>query len=305
MTRWNVRLTVASALLYTLAFNLTFFIQELFLVLPKAFTPGLRPTLFHNNHHWEGDSPLVGLFQGTGALATFLTATLCAVLLWRGWGRSRGRGHGWGHGWGRGWAGGWGGSSTARLFLIWMAYNGFFQSLPQVLVGAFVPANDVGMAMDYFGLRSPAKNAAAIAALVAMPLIGYGLALAVLSLAEDRADIASSRARGWFVFRVATLPAVIAIALILPFRVPREWIEVVLVPVVVTVIGIIWIQGSAWVVRDVSSGSGSAARATTATTAAPATPVEPAAPSVAPLVAAVVILLLVFQLVLRPGIRFF
>ena len=44
------RQTVSSALLYTLAYNLTFFIQELFLVLPKALTPGLHPTLLHNNH---------------------------------------------------------------------------------------------------------------------------------------------------------------------------------------------------------------------------------------------------------------
>jgi hypothetical protein len=34
---------IGSTLLYTLAFNLTFFIQELFLVVPKALTPGLRP----------------------------------------------------------------------------------------------------------------------------------------------------------------------------------------------------------------------------------------------------------------------
>lgn len=44
---WNRKQTISSALLYTLAFNLTFFIQELFLVLPKALTAGVRPTLFH------------------------------------------------------------------------------------------------------------------------------------------------------------------------------------------------------------------------------------------------------------------
>src|SRR5690606_22846652 len=49
---WDWRLVAHSALLYTIAFNLVFFIQELFLVLPKAFTPGLRPTLYHNNHDW-------------------------------------------------------------------------------------------------------------------------------------------------------------------------------------------------------------------------------------------------------------
>ncbi|MEO6104330.1 MAG: hypothetical protein ABIP44_11945, partial [Pseudoxanthomonas sp.] len=67
---WDWRLVALSTLLYVVAFNLVFFVQELFLVLPKAFTPGLRPTLFHNNHLWQGEHALASLFQGTGALAT-------------------------------------------------------------------------------------------------------------------------------------------------------------------------------------------------------------------------------------------
>src|SRR6202020_3195568 len=99
---WNWELAITSALLYALAFNLVFFIQELFLVLPKALTPGLRPTLFHNNHRWEGENPLVGLLQGTGALAILITGLICAFLLKRRVGRS----------------------SAARLFLVWMIFNG-------------------------------------------------------------------------------------------------------------------------------------------------------------------------------------
>src|ERR1044072_2395392 len=98
------RLVIGSALLYTLAFNLTFFIQELFLVVPKALTPGLRPTLFHNNHTWEGQHPLASLFQGTCALATIVSGTICLLLL-RG---DRVR------------------STTLRLFLVWMAFHGLF-----------------------------------------------------------------------------------------------------------------------------------------------------------------------------------
>ena len=60
---------VHSMLAYALAFNLTFFIQELFLVLPKAMVPDLTATLFHNNHDWTGTAPIAELFQGTGALA--------------------------------------------------------------------------------------------------------------------------------------------------------------------------------------------------------------------------------------------
>ena len=265
MTRWHWKLASASTLIYTLAFNLIFFTQELFLVLPKAFTPGLRPTLFHNNHSWDGDSPLVKLLQGTGALATFVTASVCAMLLKRGWGRT----------------------STSRLFLIWLAYNGFFQSLPQVIIGAFIPANDVGMAMDYFGLSTTAKTTAAIVAGIAMPLIAVALTRPLLSLAEATSEIGSGGARSGFIFRTATLPAVAAVALIIPFRVPRNWIEVVMVPVVVTCIGIIWMQSGAWLIRNVSASGDSRNM------------------SVVRLAGAVVVLLLVFQLVLRPGIHFY
>jgi hypothetical protein len=270
--RWNWKLTVTSALLYTLAFNSIFFIQELFLVLPKALTPGLRPTLFHNNHTWEGDNPLASLFQGTGALATFLTATVCGLLLRRGWGRS----------------------ATIRLFLIWMTYNGFLQSLPQVVVGAINPGNDVGMAMDYFGLSALAKTGAALVALAAIPAIGLWLARPLLSLAEEPADVAGAGARTRFVFQVATLPALVAIVLIIPFRVPRELIEVVVVPFVVTIVGIAWIQAGAWRVSSVvSAGGGIKAQD------------APGTVSIAHPLIAVLILLLVFQLVLRPGIHFY
>jgi hypothetical protein len=263
--RWNWKLTIHSALLYALAFNLIFFIQELFLVLPKALTPGLRPTLFHNNHTWEGDNPLASLFQGTGALMICVTACVCALFLRR----SRSR------------------SVTVRLFLIWMTYNGFFQALPQVVIGALIPRNDVGMAMDYLGLGPTARTVAALVALAAIPAVALSLRRPFLSLAADAAYVADARARTRFIFRVATLPAFAAILLIIPFRVPRELIEVVIVPVVVTVIGIAWLQAGAWRIREVtaegSSGTG---------------------PIAYPL-GALVLLLLVFQLLLRPGVHFY
>jgi len=73
---WDWRLTLKSTLAFALAFNLIFFIQELFLVVPKAFTSGLEPTLFHNNHDWRGHHPREDLLQGTGALATVLAGVL-------------------------------------------------------------------------------------------------------------------------------------------------------------------------------------------------------------------------------------
>jgi hypothetical protein len=59
------------------------------------------------------------------------------------------------------------------------------------------------------------------------------------------------------------------------------------VPVVVTLIGIAWMQAGAWSIRD-AKAAGSWGKE-----------------SIAYPLAGVVILLLVFQLVLRPGIRFY
>lgn len=261
--RWHWQATVRSALLYTLAFNLTFFIQELFLVIPKALTPGLRPTLYHNNHTWEGSNPLAELFQGTGALATLVSAALCALLLRRRWR-----------------------SSTVRLFLIWMAYSGVFMALPQVVIGAVSPRSDLGRAMQFLQLGPSAKAAAAVAALAVMPAAAWWLTREFLGMAVSSAQLASVRARMQLIFQVASLPALIAIPLIVPFRIPRELVEVVAVPTVVSVAGIVWVQAGGWRAGEAR------ARARAHESA------------VYPL-AAVLALLLLFQLVLRRGIAFY
>lgn len=264
-SRQGWRLAIASALLYTLAFNLTFFIQELFLVVPKAFVPGLHPTLFHNNHKWAGDHPLASLFQGTGALAILISCIICMLVV-----RSdRIR------------------STTLRLFLAWMAFNGFFQALPQVVFGAFIPGNDVGMAMDYFRLSATAKWIAASAAIAALVPIGASLARLLLGFAIDPADIGSGSRRTGFIALYAGLPAVAAIPLIIAFRVPREMLEVVLPPALVTIVGLICVLSTAWNVKSARANA------------------DQPPPSIAYPLIATVALLLVFQLVLRPGIPFY
>ena len=262
---WRWTLTLGSALLYTLAFNLTFFIQELFLVLPKAFLPGVRPTLFHNNHDWAGENPLTSLFQGTGALAIFVTGIAFGLLVRRRAARS----------------------ATLRLFFIWMAYQGLFQSLPQVTLGALRTGNDVGVAMDYFGLGPTARTASALASMALIPPAALWLTRQLLGVAGDAAQLATSRARTRAIFHVATLPTLIALPLIIPFRIPRNMTEVLLPPAVVMIIGIVWAQAGAWWVAPAEG------------------PARVRVESIGYPLAAVVGLLLVFQLVLRRGIPFY
>ena len=87
--------------------------------------------------------------------------------------------------------------------------------------------------------------------------------------------------------RVATLPALAAVLLIIPFRVPRNWIEVAAVPVVVTVIGIIWIQAGAWAVGSARANGKLGSK------------------SIGYSLGALLLLLLIFQVLLRPGVQFY
>jgi hypothetical protein len=224
----------------------------------------LRPTLYHNNHGWDGTNPLASLFQGTGALATLSVGLICL------WWLRRARA----------------GSGGLRLFVFWMAYCGCFMALPQVVIGALSPGSDVGMAMAYLQLSPGTCVAAALVALALMPWIAMRLCSAALELADRPAVVSGPGARTRLVLRWITLPALAGTALVLPFRVPRELVEVVLVPVLVLLCGIPWIQADAWRTREVR-------------------PVAAAAPSLAWLLAAVVGLLVVFQFVLRPGIHFY
>jgi hypothetical protein len=143
------------------------------------------------------------------------------------------------------------------------------------------------MAMRYLGLGEGARTFAAIVALASIPPIAWWLARGFLATADDQAHIASRQARARFIFRIATMPALAAVPLIIAFRVPRELVEVVAPPVVVAIIGMGWVQ--AWA-RHVS---GVTARGRGATA------------SVALLTGAVLALLFAFQVLLRPGVRFY
>lgn len=260
---WDWQLMASAALWYAIAFNLTFFIQELFLALPKALLPGVHATLFHNNHTWQGSHPLTSLFQGTGVLATFISAGICAVRLRRRPPLSR----------------------DLRLFLIWMIYNGLLMGLPQIANGAVNGVSDVGMAMNYLRLGSATRNVLALLALAAVPIVALKLTPQLLVLADRPERLAGGRARTLFICNIATVPALIGLLLIIPFRVPREWVEVLVPPLVVTAIGIAWIQADAWRVHGLSPA-----------------PAAPFRPPLSPLLV-LLGLLLVFQLLLRPGIR--
>lgn len=247
-----------SALAYVLAFNLTFFLQELFLVLPKALVPGLQPTLYHNNHNWTGEAAIADLFQGTGALAILISGFICLTIVSR--------------------------QERPSLLLLWLAFNGLFQSLPQFVVGAITAGNDTGQAFDYLAIGTAGEAEMAILALAAMAAAGIALGRQFLRTG-GASQTGTARARFAYLGRIAGLPMLLAVPLIIPFRVPREAIEVLASPVLVPLLGFGWMQLAA--VRAVHASGRE---------------LPPA--RLGPLVAATLVLLAIFQLILRPGIPF-
>jgi hypothetical protein len=262
--QWDWRLALGSALICTLAFNLVFFWQELWLVLPKALTPGLAPVLYHNDHSWRGHVPVEALLQGTGAVATLLAGITAGVALAISAAASP-------HDPKR--------SPLVPLLLFWLAFQGLFQSLSQVVIGAGLPGNDVGMAMTYLALPGALRWTAAGIAILCMALAGNRLSrLFPLGVGADSAE------RRRDLVRYAVLPALIAVVLTVPFRIPRNIVEVVFVPLFTAVVGSGWVLAAAATRADrPDCGSGLPLRAITL---------------------ALVALLLIFQLLLRPGIRF-
>jgi hypothetical protein len=259
----RARLAVVSALFCALAFNLTFFIQELMLTLPKAFVPGVHVWLYHNNHHWEGTHPILPLLQGTGGLADFLSGLIFAALF----------------------AGAGARSMTTRLFLFWMAFQGLYAGFSQIVIGALIAQNDMGMAYGWLGLMPTARMAMLALGLIASVLAGFWLARKAIALLATTGETLNAGPRMGFLFFTVLLPVLIAGALIIPFRIPRNMIEVTIFPTIVMLFGAIWV---------VIGG------ALSPTAPRPAHP----APSLAVPLAALIVVLLVFQLVLRPGIQF-
>lgn len=250
---------IHSMLAFVLAFNLTFFIQELFLVLPKSMVPGLTATLYHNNHDWNGNAAIAELYQGTGALAIFGSGLIFSLIARN--------------------------MASPSHFVLWMAFNGLFMSLPQFVVGAIAPGNDMGRAYDYLAIGPAGESLLAVAAMAAMPVAGVWLGRQFLRAAWDQRQLGSYCCRFGFLLRTAGLPALAAIPIIILFRVPREFIEVIAAPFLVPLLGYGWLQLAAFRPGLVQARG-----------------VRPE--STVPLLLAVACLLVVFHWVLAPGITF-
>ncbi|MBK8520020.1 MAG: hypothetical protein IPL54_03790 [Chitinophagaceae bacterium] len=253
-------LIINSAVLYALAFNIIFFIQELFLALGKRWL-GLEATLYHNNHNWEGSHPMESLAQGYGAAAIFVTGLLCLFLA----NRTKQSAH-WIH-----------------VFLLWLAFQGLAQSIPQFITGKIAPDTDTGQAFTYLGIGEGLGIFISIAGIAAMLYLGVLFSKYLLRLSPSVDRISSTPGRYGYLFRIALLASLVGIILIIPFRI-MPWNRA-LAPVMVTLISIPMVFAHGWkakVTHTINSEINNKI-------------------SIVPIVL-LLILLVIFQFILSPGI---
>ncbi|HMK05762.1 MAG TPA: hypothetical protein VK489_16285 [Ferruginibacter sp.] len=220
-------LIINSAVLYALAFNLIFFIQELFLALGKRWL-GLKAQLYHNNHNWEGSHPMDSLAQGYGAAAILIVGMICLFIA-----RRMKRSSHW-----------------MQLFFLWMAFQGFAQSLPQFITASIAPDTDTGQAFTYLGISKGMGLVVSLLGVIIMLCICVAYSRYLLQLAPNT-DFTNHAGKRWgYLFKIAVLAGLIGIILIIPFRI-MPWNRA-LAPVFVTLFSIPMVFASGWAVKNIN-----------------------------------------------------
>jgi len=221
------KLLINSAVLYALAYNVIFFIQELFLTLGKKWL-GLRAFLYHNNHNWEGQHELTPLAQGLGALSIFLGGIIFLVIYLN----LRKSNH------------------WIRLFALWLAFHGLIQSLPQIPSGVIQPSTDVGQPMQYLGIGLEWSLLLSFLAVGAIIAIGLLFSRFLLEFAPSQNSVNHPVRRFRFLFQSTVLAALAGTILVMPFRIMPFW--QVISPILLNIICLPWIFANSWRVSKVN-----------------------------------------------------
>jgi hypothetical protein len=219
--RVNYPTLINSAVLYALAFNLIFFLQELFLVLGKKAL-GLKAFLYHNDHNWAGEHPMTLLMQGSGATAIFLIGLIC-LLLFRFISYSK---------------------SVWRLFVLWLAFHGLMQSIPQVMVASLDPNTDVGESLvGYLNLSQPLLIIMAIISSIAIAVISIWFSRQLLDFVNRDVDLNDPKVKFKYIRFIGVGAAFLGSILVVPFRIPP--MGQAITPFIVFVFSIPWIWSAA------------------------------------------------------------
>lgn len=220
----HFKVLINSGVLYAIAFNLIFFLQELFLVLGKKAL-GLKAYLFHNNHSWDGVHEKTALMQGAGALAILVIGILGLIVFYM----IRNS------------------NSSLKLFFLWFSFQGLLQSVLQLIVVVFEPRSDVGQTLvSYYLIDLSVLELLSFAGMVSTVIISICFSRYLLAFAPPEINLDDSVAKLRFIRFIAVGSALLGFVFIIPFRVPP--INQIISPILLIIISIPWIWSAAsWV----------------------------------------------------------
>lgn len=225
--KWNVTsILINSSVLYALAYNVVYFIQELFLALGKKWI-GLKAYLYHNSHNWIGEDPRDDLMQGLGALVIFILGVMLLILFFK----IRKSNH------------------WSSFFVLWLAHHGLIQSLPQLSSVPFDRRSDVGQAITYLQLGPTFDFIISYASIIAIIALAYGFSKWFMQFAPPQMNPDHGFKRFRTIFFVVLLPAIIGTIILFPYRImPVDRYQMTVMLLVVCVPSIF---AFSWMIKDV------------------------------------------------------
>ncbi len=134
------------------------------------------------------------------------------------------------------------------FYFLWMAFQGFAQSLPQFITATIARDTDTGQAFTYLGIRDTMGLIIAVVGIILMLWIGSGFSKFLLQLAPANNYLTTASSRFGYLFSIAVLASLVGIGLIIPFRI-MPW-DRAIAPIMVTLISIPMVFANAWKIKS-------------------------------------------------------
>lgn len=110
--------------------------------------------------------------------------------------------------------------SWGSLFILWLSFHSLIQSLPQFFTAPLDPGSDMGAALAYLNLPDAGNIAIATAAFVSIVAVSYLYSRYFLGLGHPSHTSDHPYRRLRTVWQTAVLPAIIGTILLFPYRIP-------------------------------------------------------------------------------------
>ncbi|MCF8243226.1 MAG: hypothetical protein K9J16_17755 [Melioribacteraceae bacterium] len=203
----HLMLTINSAILYSIAFALVFFLNELGLIFAGVIG-GLEPVLYHNTMTFTNITDTSQLIYFAGGPAASLISGIAGYFIYRNLSHD---------------------NDVLKLFFLWFYIHGLTLFLTQVPNLPFDMSSDLGKAVAVLDINQTVLIIIAITGLFFLITLGFSTAKEFMCFADHDSVVEDKTKRQDFIFYAAIAPWWLGALISMPFRLPPfEWIYTIL-----------------------------------------------------------------------------